>query len=51
MNVVERFFGTLKQELVHRCRFATRAAARKAAARKDAFEYIEVWYRFGIGLA
>ena len=36
---VESFFGTLKQELVHRSRFATRAAARR-----EVFEYIEVWY-------
>jgi transposase InsO family protein len=36
---VESFFGTLKQELVHRCRFATREAARR-----EVFEYIEVWY-------
>ncbi len=36
---VESFFGTLKQELVNRCRFATRAAARQ-----EVFEYIEVWY-------
>ncbi len=36
---VESFFGTLKQELVHRCRFATRAVARQAV-----FEYIEAWY-------
>ncbi len=36
---VESFFGTLKQELVNRSPFATRAAARK-----DVFEYIEVWY-------
>jgi transposase InsO family protein len=37
--VVESFFGTLKQELVHRCWFATREEARRAV-----FEYIEVWY-------
>ena len=36
---VESFFGTLKQELVHRQRFATREAARR-----EVFEYIEVWY-------
>ena len=36
---VESFFGTLKQELVHRRRFATREAARR-----EVFEYIEVWY-------
>jgi transposase InsO family protein len=36
---VESFFGTLKQELVNRCRFATREVARQAV-----FEYIEVWY-------
>jgi transposase InsO family protein len=37
--VVESFFGTLKQELVHRCRFATRDVARRKV-----FEYIEPWY-------
>ncbi len=37
--VVESFFGTLKNEMVHRCRFATRDAARQ-----EVFEYIEVWY-------
>jgi transposase InsO family protein len=37
--VVESFFGTLKQELVNRCRFATREAARR-----EVFEYVEVWY-------
>ena len=37
--VVESFFGTLKVELVHRCRFATRREARR-----EVFEYIEVWY-------
>lgn len=37
--VVESFFGTLKQELVNRCWFATRDAARK-----EVFEYIELWY-------
>jgi transposase InsO family protein len=36
---VERFFATLKKELVHHCRYHTRAAARTAL-----FEYIEVWY-------
>ncbi len=36
---VESFFGTLKQELVSRCRFTTRDVARQAV-----FEYIEVWY-------
>ena len=36
---VESFFGTLKQELVNRCRFATREVARR-----EVFEYIEVWY-------
>jgi transposase InsO family protein len=36
---VESFFGTLKQELVHRCRFVTREAARQ-----EVFEYIEAWY-------
>ena len=37
--VVESFFGTLKQELVYRCRFATRASARVAVE-----DYIEVFY-------
>ncbi len=37
--VVESFFGTLKQELVHRCDFETRAEAKAAI-----FEYIEVFY-------
>ena len=36
---VESFFGTLKQELVNRCHFATRDVARQ-----EVFEYIEVWY-------
>ena len=36
---VESFFGTLKQELVNRCRFATREAARQ-----EVFKYIEAWY-------
>lgn len=36
---VESFFGTLKQELVNRCRFTTRDVARR-----EVFEYIEVWY-------
>ena len=36
---VESFFGTLKQELVNCRRFATREAARR-----EVFEYIEVWY-------
>jgi len=36
---VESFFGTLKQELVNRCRFVTRQQARQ-----EVFEYIEVWY-------
>ncbi len=39
VNVVESFFGTLKQELVNCRRFATREAARR-----EVFEYIEVWY-------
>ncbi len=34
---VESFFGTLKQELVNRRRFATRAVARQ-----EVFEYIEI---------
>jgi transposase InsO family protein len=37
--VAESFFGTLKTELVHRTRWATRLAARTAV-----FEYIEVFY-------
>jgi transposase InsO family protein len=36
---VESFFGTLKQELVNRCHFATRDVARQ-----EVFAYIEVWY-------
>lgn len=36
---VESFFGTLKQELVHRHSFATREGARQKI-----FHYIEVWY-------
>jgi transposase len=35
---VESFFGTLKQELVNRRRFATREVARP-----EVFDYIEVW--------
>jgi putative transposase len=37
--VAESFFGTLKEELVHRQTFRTRAAARAAI-----FEFIEVFY-------
>jgi putative transposase len=37
--VTESFFGSLKQELVHRVRFATRAEARTAI-----FRYIEIFY-------
>ena len=36
---VESFFGTLKQELVNRCHFATRDVARR-----EVFKYIEAWY-------
>ena len=36
---VESFFGTLKQEMVHRHNFATREGARQ-----EIFNYIEVWY-------
>ena len=36
---MESFFGTLKQELVHHERYATRAAAKASI-----FEYIEVFY-------
>jgi hypothetical protein len=35
---VESFFGTLKNEMVDRCRLATREVARQ-----EVFEYIEVW--------
>jgi len=37
--VPESFFGTLKTELVHRTRYATRAQARASV-----FEWIECWY-------
>lgn len=37
--VVESFFGTLKQELVHQERYLSRAAAQRSL-----FEYIEVFY-------
>jgi putative transposase len=37
--VAESFFSTLKQELVHRQTFPTRATARRAI-----FEFIEVFY-------
>lgn len=36
---MESFFGTLKQELVHREAYATREGARRSL-----FEYIEVFY-------
>ena len=36
---MESFFGSLKNELVHRTRFHTRAQARR-----EIFEYMEVWY-------
>jgi putative transposase len=36
---MESFFGTLKNELVHRASFATREAARRAI-----FEYVETFY-------
>ena len=36
---MESFFGTLKQELVHRQTYPTRAAAERSL-----FEYIEVFY-------
>jgi len=36
---MESFFGSLKNELVHRTRLKTRDEARRAI-----FEYIEVWY-------
>jgi putative transposase len=35
----ESFFGTLKQECVHRYMFASRDAARSIV-----FEWVEVWY-------
>jgi len=38
-SVAESFFATLKKELVHRTRFATRKQARSSI-----FEYIEVFY-------
>ena len=38
-STAESFFGTLKTELVHRCAWPTRAAARAAI-----HEYIEVFY-------
>ncbi len=37
--VVESFFGNLKNELVHHCRFATREEARARI-----FDYIEAFY-------
>ena len=37
--VMESFWSSLKRELVHRCQFATRAAARAAI-----FEWIEIFY-------
>ena len=37
--VVESFFSTLKNELVHHCNFKTRSQARLAI-----FEFIEVFY-------
>jgi putative transposase len=36
---MESFFGTLKNELVHRATFPTREAARRAI-----FEYVEAFY-------
>jgi hypothetical protein len=36
---MESFFGSLKNELVHRTTFPTRAAARRAL-----FEYLEIFY-------
>jgi transposase InsO family protein len=36
---VESFFGTLKRELVYQRHYATRAEAKR-----DSFEYIEVFY-------
>ena len=36
---MESFFGTLKNELVHRTAFPTREAARRAI-----FEYVEAFY-------
>ena len=37
--VMESCFGTIKKELVHQARYATRAQAKQAI-----FEYIEVFY-------
>jgi transposase InsO family protein len=37
--MIESFWSTLKRELVHRCEFATRAAAHTAL-----FEWIEIFY-------
>ena len=42
--MAERFFSTLKRELVHRFRFATRSQARSAI-----FEYVEVFYNVSAG--
>ena len=36
---MESFFGSLKNELVHRTSFPTREAARRAL-----FEYVEIFY-------
>jgi putative transposase len=40
---MESFFGSLKNELVHRTSFPTREAARRAI-----FEYVEVFYNGSI---
>jgi putative transposase len=37
--LMESFWSSLKRELVHRCQFATRAAAKAAI-----FEWIEIFY-------
>ena len=41
---VESFFGTLKQEMVNRCQFATRPVRHAGSGSSKVFEYIEVWY-------
>jgi transposase InsO family protein len=41
---MESFFGSLKNELVHRATFPTRETARRAI-----FEYVEVFGSFSVG--
>lgn len=38
--MIERFWASLKKELIYQCHFKTRAEARSAI-----FEYIEVYYK------